>query len=395
LALPLFQQGRHEEAEEAARTAVRTLEPLGEGEALADALHMLGWFLWRRGREEEAEPLLRRAVDIATDAGAELVRAEATQTLAVCLTSSGKTAESNRMMLEAFRLAKEVGYLANLMRAYNNVANTMSEQDLAEAEAVLREGLELALRAGTRANAAWIMGSLGDTVYRLGRLEEAEGYMRGAYELASEVHDEPLAGQRVMALAFPVLFRGRAEEARALIAQAQPLLDANPEPQAQMYPPQLEGYFALERRDDVAAAERFAESLELTVAYNVDVLPEIFPELVRVLLRLGDRERAERYRSLSDLDGSAITATQGRLVEALLEPDPVAAASQLRAVVEALRGHSLHLDEARAMGDLGRAMARAGEDPREVLTRARALLLECDARLFLPEVDDALAELDR
>ena len=41
-----------------------------------------------------------------------------------------------------------------------------------------------------------------------------------------------------------------------------------------------------------------------------------------------------------------------------------------------------------------RVMARVGEDPRPTLERARAILLECDARAFLFEVDDALAELD-
>jgi tetratricopeptide (TPR) repeat protein len=172
LTLPLFMQGRHDEAEEAARIAVRTLEPLGEDEALADALHLLGWFLWRRGREEEAEPLLRRSVEIAARVDARLVHAEATQTLAMCLGSFGRTVEAHQLMVEAFRLAKEVGYFANLMRAYNNIANAFSQDDLADAEAVLREGLELALRAGARSNAAWIMGSLGDTVFRLGRLAE-------------------------------------------------------------------------------------------------------------------------------------------------------------------------------------------------------------------------------
>jgi hypothetical protein len=34
-------------------------------------------------------------------------------------------------------------------------------------------------------------------------------------------------------------------------------------------------------------------------------------------------------------------------------------------------------------------MARAGEDPNDVLDRARQILVECDAVLFLPEVDQA------
>jgi hypothetical protein len=61
--------------------------------------------------------------------------------------------------------------------------------------------------------------------------------------------------------------------------------------------------------------------------------------------------------------------------------------------VAALGAQGLRIDEARAVVDLARAMARAGEDPRDTLARARAILLECDARAFLFEVDDAEAEL--
>jgi hypothetical protein len=45
------------------------------------------------------------------------------------------------------------------------------------------------------------------------------------------------------------------------------------------------------------------------------------------------------------------------------------------------------------MVDLGRAMAHAGQDPAEVLERARDILTECDAQLFLFEVDEVLAAL--
>ena len=44
------------------------------------------------------------------------------------------------------------------------------------------------------------------------------------------------------------------------------------------------------------------------------------------------------------------------------------------------------------MVDLGHAMVRASQDPRDVLERARAMLTECDARLFLFEVDEAMAD---
>jgi tetratricopeptide (TPR) repeat protein len=163
IVIPLMQQGRHDEAEEAGRTAVSTLEPFGPSPDLADALHRLGWFLWRRGRDREAEPLLRRAIEMAVEVDAPLVRAEATQTLAVCLMSIAPFGEGERLMDEAFELAKQAGDLTNLMRAYNNLASTRAaSHGPAAAAEVVREGLELALRAGMIGNAAWISGSLGD-----------------------------------------------------------------------------------------------------------------------------------------------------------------------------------------------------------------------------------------
>jgi len=47
------------------------------------------------------------------------------------------------------------------------------------------------------------------------------------------------------------------------------------------------------------------------------------------------------------------------------------------------------------MVDLGHAMSRAGQDSREVLERAHNLLVECDARLFLFEVDEVLQAAGR
>jgi hypothetical protein len=42
--------------------------------------------------------------------------------------------------------------------------------------------------------------------------------------------------------------------------------------------------------------------------------------------------------------------------------------------------------------DLGRARARLGEDPGPTFERARPLLLECDARAFLFQVEDSIAD---
>jgi class 3 adenylate cyclase/tetratricopeptide (TPR) repeat protein len=394
LVISLMQQSRHEEAERTGRAAVETLEPLGETVELADALHRLGWFLWRRGREEEAEPLLRRSIEIADRVDAPLVRAEATQTLAVCLLSRpGQGTEAHELMERAFTLAKEVGDSTNLMRAYNNIANTRAvARGLAPAAQVLQEGLELALRSGTVSNAGWIAGTLGDILWLLGRLEESEEKERFALELARQVGDEPLIGQRLASLGVVVAMRGRDAEATDLRDEAAPILRANPEPQADGFIPQLEGYLALARGDRAAAAEHFARAADRVRAYSVDAFPEIFPECVRAFVRLGERDRAEAYRDL-DRSGSVVSAAHARDIAGLLGSDPVRAVRTLREAVAGYERLEMRPFEARAMVDLARAMTQAGDDPREVLERGRRTLLECDATLFLFEVDEALAEL--
>ena len=397
LVLPLMQEGRHEEAEQNGRTAVDTLEPLGDTIELADALHRLGWFLWRRGQEDEADPLLRRAIDIADRVGDRLIRAEATQTLAVCqLSRPGHVAESYALMEEAFALAKEVGDTTNLMRAYNNIAATRSTtQGPGPTTEVLREGLELALRSGTIANAGWIAGTLGDMLQLLGGLEESEERERFALELARRVGDEPLIGQRLASLGIVLVMRGRGAEAIGYRGEAAPILEANPEPQAGSFIPQLDAYLALDRGDRHAAAEHFAEAAESVRAFSVDTFPEIVPECARAFVRLGDRDRAETYRDLDRATGAVVSAVHARNVAGLLERDPARAVETLREAIDGYERLEMRPFQARAMVDLGRAMTSSGQDARAVLQHARAILLECDAKLYLFEVDEALAEIDR
>jgi class 3 adenylate cyclase/tetratricopeptide (TPR) repeat protein len=392
LILPLMQQSRHDEAEQAGRTAIQMLEPMGDNEELADAIHRLGWFLWRRGRAIEAEPLVRRAIDIAVRVDATLVHAEATQTLAVSLAALNRFGESQRLMEEAFRLAKAAGGNQNLMRAYNNLASTRgaSHGPAATAE-VLREGLELALRSGTVANGGWIAGTLGDTEEILGRMEEAEEHQRLAVGLAERVGDEPLMGQRLISLAIGVIQRGRVDEAVAIRDQAEPILAANPEPQAAHFVPWFDGFHAMSRQDLAGAADRFAEAARLVRAHSLDVAPEVIPACARVFMLLGDREHAETYRDLDASTDSVQSAAHALNVAGLLETDPARAVDLLGQAIAAFEGLEMRTYAARAMVDQARAMARAGQSPGEVLERARDILTECDAQLFLAEVDEVAA----
>ena len=394
LVIPLLMQSRDDESEAAARTAVATLEPFGEREELADAMHNLAWYLWRRGRNEEAEPLLRRAIEMAERVQAPLVRVQAMLTLGACLIQSGRFAEGLATSESAFHLSKQVGDFGAIMRAYVNLSSNLAEaaSDLSGAEALLREGIEVAERAGGAAG--WLIGNLADVLFDLGRLSEAETEQRRAIEMAILEGDEPLRGMRLAQLSVNLLTQGRLDEAEQVHAESVPILEANPEPQSEIFIPLFRGTLALIRRENDEAAEQFTGAVELLREFTVDASGASYPNVVRALLRAGRAKEADAFDDLSAHADSPAARANAKLVEGLLATDPRQARRLLSEGVAELDAVGMRVHAARAMVDLARADARAGGDPKGTLDRAREVLLECGARGFLFEVDDALAEVD-
>jgi class 3 adenylate cyclase len=394
LVLLRFQSGDDEGALRNGDEALARLEPFGETPELAEALHLVGWFHWRRGHDEAGD-YLRRAVAMAARVDALTVRAAATQTLAVYLAQIGAVDECLRTMEEAFVLAKEAGDSGNLLRAHNNLASIVSDyaSDYRHAYEILVDGLELARKAGSVGHQGWLLGSLGDVSFSLGELEASERYQRDALDISRTSGDEPLVGMRLSGLASSLLLRGNLEEARAAEDEARTILAANPEPQADQYVFLNDGLLAAAAGDDVAAAERFREGVELIRRFNVDSGATLFVELVRTLGRLGDTEQARKYLDLSTAGRSPNARACARTVEGLVAEDPAVAVSLLREAADTFARLEQPVEEARALIDLGRAMRRAGEDPALAFDRARELLIACDAGLFVPEVDSEIAGL--
>jgi class 3 adenylate cyclase/tetratricopeptide (TPR) repeat protein len=394
MALALFQMGRDEETEAAAREAVARLEPLGESADLSEALHVLGWYCWRRGRLDEAEPLLRRSMAVADRVVAPVAYAQAMQSLALTLVHAGRMDEGVPLIEESFERTKEAGDAALLGRIYNNLPSILADvvSDYPRAEAVLREGLEVMGRTGSRGNLAWLTGSLGDVLTDLGRLAEAEACQREALELARAVSDVPLQGMRLGALAWILMLRGNVDEAERTHRESVAILRENPEPQSEVYVHMLEGYLAAARGRDAEAVANFGRAGEFLVG-RMDVAAEL--EIARISVRRG-RSDVPRPRDEPE-DGSPLPpAARVRLevVEGLLAGDAEGSARMLRAAASAFEAMGLRLDHARCLVDVARAEARLGRDPRPTLGRAREILVDCDAKLFIPEVDAAIEEAD-
>ena len=125
--------------------------------------------------------------------------------------------------------------------------------------------------------------------------------------------------------------------------------------------------------------------------FTLDQAPQLFYELVRLLLRTGDRAAADGYRDLSSPGRSPATNAYALAIEGLLEEDAVRGAELLREAAAGFERLGMRIMHARVLVDLGEALVRAGDDPRPALERARDLLVACDARIYLPEVEALLA----
>jgi class 3 adenylate cyclase/tetratricopeptide (TPR) repeat protein len=393
LVLILFQQGRDEEALAYGDRAIARLEPLGETRELAETLRQLGHFHWRRGNSDRADAYTRRAADIAARVGAIAVHAAAVQDLAVELSQTGHSEEALETMEEAFRLAKEAGDPINLQRAYNNFASVLSDfaSDFRRARAIGREGLEFARKGQGLGWMGWLQGNLAEIAATLGDLDEAERETNESIQNAVVAGDEPLAGTRWMNLARIVLWRGRIDEAEAALARSGEILQDKPEPQIEIPRAGVAGLLALAQGRDDDALQDLRRGADLASRYTVDVDPSVILELVRQLGRRGERPEATRYRDVLARGTAPFSRACLQVVDGLLADDPAAAVDQLQAAADTFERLGTRVDLARTLLDLGRARRRAGLDTRAAFTRARDLFVECDALLFVPEVEAELA----
>ena len=393
LVLILFQQGRDDEALESGRRAIERLEPLGETPELAEALRLLGQFHWRRGNSDEADHYLRRAIDVAGRVGAGAVRAAAMHDLGVELSLTGHHDEALATMEEAFVQAKEAGDPINLQRMYNNFASTLAglASDFPRAREIGEEGLTLARKAGGRGWIGWIGGTLSDIALQLGELPESERMTRESIEDAIAAGDQPLLGLRHLGLAWVLLWRGRVDEAAAALERSDQILRDKPEPQVAIPRSAVAGMLAAAQGRLEEALEQLRSGANLAGEYTIDQDPQVVLELIRVVLRAGADDETERYREILARGRSPFAQACLHDVDGLLAQEPADAIVALRDAVERFESLGMRVDQARAMLELGRAMRRAGEDLRGIFTRARQLLIECDAQLFVCEADEELA----
>jgi tetratricopeptide (TPR) repeat protein len=395
LVFPSFTAGDDEAAQEHAKRALDYLEPLGDSAELADALHALGWFHWRRGRLEAAEGPLRRAEDIARRAGARGVLGTTVSTLGILLVQTGRGDEGLALLEEGFQIAKEIGDLQLLLRNYNNLPSTLHDAapDPARGVALLREGLDLARKAGVRDSQAWILGTLAEHTFEEGDLEEAERLEREALEIARALGNPTVAGMRSGALAWVLAVRGQLDEAETLFGTSDEWEAQNPEPQVRVPLYVIGAVLARARGDAEGERALLMEGAAYTGDQEQNTLESLLTDLVRALVRLGRRDEARAYvqRLARSAAARPVALPFEVAARGLVAEDPEEAVRLLDQAAAEFERLGRRVDLARCLLDLAGVEPAAGRDPRPTIERAIRLLRECDAVLYLREAEEALA----
>ena len=349
-----------------ARFAREMRELLPDGAELAQARRVHGEAALAAAEYAEAEAALRdaqAAAELTDDPGLQAVlwgrlgavfrRRETTEEAAGCLETAlqlvarhpidvedeaevlvelaglngltrGRYAEAQAQATRALELAAAAGRPALEARAVLALANSRARSDgPVEARALFEQALERALAADDLALAVEACAALSNSYYWSGELQTSEAFAMRRLELAERGADVFGLRHAHSWLALAAFSRGRWEEARRLLALAEPALRrlGSPEPIAFL---RVVGGLVDQRLGDLEPARARLEEAMLplervgsaTVVWYAGLLALVCAEA-------GDEEEAERQagaqeRRLAALSPSALPARSARTVLGLV-----------------------------------------------------------------------------
>ena len=175
--------------------------------------HELGRAQFLTGSLDAAAERIELALSIAEAFGLPDLLANALQTKAFLLSAKGRPAEALILTKHALELSNEHDLSATGLRAYNNLAESLADQDrFTEALEIIERGLERARRLGDRRYEWALTRSQIPDLIMLGRWDEA---LTRAAEFESD------AGLRGAEERVEVeVYRGRMAEAQAILEQS-------------------------------------------------------------------------------------------------------------------------------------------------------------------------------
>ena len=297
--------------------AVRLVAPEPSPER-ARVLGSLAHLLALVDRFEEARGIAEEAAAIARQVGARAEEANARTALGSALVHLGETDTGLAELEAAGRLARQADDVIMMLRASNNHADLLlTAGRLEEAVTVALDGLEEARRLGlVRFDGPYLAGNATEALVALGRWDQAEQVSRQGLEAApTDAVSVPLLCSRAVL----ELGRGDLDAAQARLQAARRLLPA-PIPEAQMAGPLFAGLAELALwGGDLDQAKRLVAEAVPLVAANPRYAAPLYGLGVRVEADRAELARAHRPGQPAPDDGTA-TALLARLDQAAAGP---------------------------------------------------------------------------
>jgi tetratricopeptide (TPR) repeat protein len=349
--------------------AMEVFESAGDRHAAARVSARLAFAEWRSGRLDEGIRRLEGAFDVLAseppdhdiaEFAAELARlhyfagnidlaadradvalriaealrfpdvlSEALNTKSLVVLARGRREESTALITHSLRLALENDVAGAALRAYNNLSVGLSDYDrYAEALEVMESGLALATKVGERVWAWGFIGALADTLWWLGRWDEALERIAELPSMEEVPSIRAIVQQFIPALVSINVNRGDVEEAeRALDTVADFATGADVQERAAYW--LYSSFIAMARgeaQEAIVGAERAIESRSVLSLGNA-IVRDGYVKAIESALALGDLGRAQEH--LTMLEG----ADAGEV-----PPYLRAHIARLRALLSAARG---------------------------------------------------------
>ncbi|MGW0969828.1 helix-turn-helix transcriptional regulator [Streptomyces sp. NPDC002516] len=198
-----------------AQDLVRGLPP---SEVHAEVLSMVAAWCMVHQPGHGALSAAERAVEYARMVGARDTELNARLTLGGLMVDAGQIEEGLAEMYRVRERANRQGAAYVVGRLHINLPSHLESVGRSrEAVAILREGIELALRNGLLDTQAWVWGNLSESLYALGHWDEAAEAARGALAIGLGGKASGVGASR---LAFVALARGDLDEAGHQLAAA-------------------------------------------------------------------------------------------------------------------------------------------------------------------------------
>jgi ATP/maltotriose-dependent transcriptional regulator MalT len=235
LAYLLVMVSRFAEARRPAEEAVAIARQVGARAEEATARTALGRVFIQLGESDAGLAELEAAQRLATQAGGVVVLLRAILNHADALLAAGRLEEAVTVALGGIQEARRLGLVRSFgpVLAYDVTEALVALGRWEQAERVSREGLEVVPSDAASATLPLARAAL---ELGLGDLDRAEARLRTVRRLLpTPIPEAQKAGPLFAGLAELALWRGDLEQAKQLVAEAVPLVEANPHYAAPLY----------------------------------------------------------------------------------------------------------------------------------------------------------------